>query len=120
MNTGMDGFRFWSEAVQAEPSARSQLLQQAEAVDDRWRAAMLRSIPGPDYVGAATAQGRLRNLLNSGLHNERAALAKLRIQELSQIGTCEVEVSTLRSQTEEMRNQVEEIVNIEKQLDHAP
>ncbi len=126
-STGNDGFQFWSQAVQAEAPVRNQLLKDAEAQDDRWRMAMLRSIPGPDYVGASTAQGRLRNLLDSGLPNERAALAQLRIRELSQLGNCEVEVSNLRgtvhnlqTKAEQMRNQVDQIVNIEQQIEHAP
>lgn len=127
MQSGSDALPFWSQAVQADTSGRSRLLAEARERDDGWRVAMLRSLPGPDYLGAGTSQSTLRTLLREGLAGDREALARMRIEELSQLGRCQGEatalrgtVSELQSQARQMRSQVERIVNIEQQIEDAP
>ena len=118
---------YWAEAVDADAQKRAQMLEAAREQDDGWKIAMLRSLPGPEHLDAATTRSTLKTLINTGLTPNREALARLRSEELATVSGCYAEKSHarsevihLRSEVNALRAKVSQIADIEGQLANAP
>lgn len=107
-----DALAYWARAVGADASKRGALIADAQRAKASWKLAMLRSLPGSQSRDAATSRAELRSLLRQGLPEDEAALTRLRIAELDQMGTCEADV-------DDLRDRLGRIVDIERQIEYG-
>lgn len=101
---------WWSRAVEATPAQREAMLRNAYQDGSRWRAAMLRSLPGiSEEQPPEASREALRALLKRGLREEERALTRIRVAELGQAQACRVEAS-------ELRTRLSRIIEIERRM----
>jgi hypothetical protein len=104
---------WWSRAVEATPAQRESMLRNAHQDRSRWRAAMLRSLPGiSEEQTPSASREALRALLKRGLREQEQALTRIRLAELGQAQACHAETS-------ELRTRLSRIIEIERDIGHG-
>ncbi|MFA5938541.1 MAG: hypothetical protein WC809_04220 [Sinimarinibacterium sp.] len=101
---------FWAAAVEADEGGRETMWQRARRDNEPWQLAMLQSLPDYSRYDAQAARRALKQTLATHPKGEIAALARVRLADLTDQQACE-------TQAAELKHRLDEVIAIERKLD---